>query len=126
MNDNIYENVISDKKAKEYYGNVALTILSKLGIIKSKKDIDNLAIEFAYIFKKSENDYPTLFKVITSPRLLNKSKIYYFGTQNGKVLLLKGFNEEKFKKTQQEMFEIHKVNTTIINWNEYKMVFHSN
>ena len=64
----------------------------------------------------------TMFKVVTPKRLFKQSKTYYFGTQDNKLLLLnENFNEETFRKIQNDMFVMHQIDVININRNDYRM-----
>ena len=115
-----FENVITDKKLKEQFGDLALGLLANQKLIELNQGLKHLVVEFGYLFKtnNSNNKFSTMFKVI----LPNAEKIFYFGTQDGKLCLLNdNFTEETFKKIQKDMFKMHKVNIDNINLNDYKM-----
>lgn len=115
-----FENAITDKKLKEQFGDLALGFLANQKLIELNQGLKHLVVEFGYLFKTNNpnNKFSTMFKVI----LPNAEKIFYFGTQDGKLCLLNdNFTEETFKKIQKDMFKMHKVDIDNINLNDYKM-----
>ncbi len=123
MEEKIYENVITDKKVKEYFGDLALSLLNNLKLIDKNKDLKHLVVEFGYLFKAGEpDDYSTMFKVIIPKKLFKPERTFYFGTQEGKLMLLnEAFTEETFRKIQSDMFIRHRVDLNTLNSNDYKM-----
>lgn len=123
MSNEIFKNVISDKKMKEEIGDAVISLLTNKGLISFPKDLKHLVIEFGYLFVRDGSDIPiTMLKVITPKRLFSKQKVFYFGSRDNKLLLLNdSFNENIFRQYQNEMFLMHKVDINTINWSEYKM-----
>lgn len=122
MEDKVFKNAIKNKELKESIGDAAISLLCNQKLIDTPKDLKHLIVEFAYLFQNDKEEPVTMIKVITPKRLFNPSKVFYFGSQNGNLLLLNNkFNEEAYKKIQNDMFVMHKVDILSINWNDYKM-----
>lgn len=122
MKDKVLENAIKDIELKEYFGDTAISILTKEKLIDYPKDLNHLVVEFAYLLVNDKDEPTTTFKVITPKRLFNPSKIFYFSYQEGKLFFLsEEFTEEVFKELQTEMFIRNKIDILSINWNDYKM-----
>ncbi len=123
MGNEIFKNVIGDKQMKEKIGDIVISMLANEGLISFPKDLKHLVIEFGYLFLREGSDIPiTMLKVMPPKKLFGEQKVFYFGSQDNKLLLLNdSFNENTFRKIQNDMFVMHKVDITTINWNEYKM-----
>lgn len=72
---------------------------------------------------KNDRDMPiTMLKVMPPKKCLVNKKVFYFGSQDNNLLLFNdSFNEDMFRKIQNDMFVMHNVDVGSINWNEYKM-----
>ena len=122
MEEKAYKNAIKDKELKESIGDAAISLLASQKLINPPKDLKHLIIEFAYLFLNNNVEPVTMNKVITPKSFFKKSKIFYLGSQEGNLLLLNNnFTEETYKKIQNDMFIMHKVDILSINWNDYKM-----
>ena len=122
MENNVFKNVITDLKLKEHFGDEAISLLANQKLIELPKDLKHLVVEFAYLLMNNSEQPITMFKVVTPKRLFKQSKTYYFGTQDNKLLLLnENFNEETFRKIQNDMFVMHQIDVININRNDYRM-----
>ena len=122
MEEKVFENVIDDKKIKEDFGDLAISVLVNGKLIDINKDLKHLVVEFGYLFKISENNFTTMFKMTIPKKLFSKERVFYFGTQNGNLMLLNSsFNEEMFRKIQHDMFIMHHVDIEKENRNQYIM-----
>lgn len=123
MSNVVFKNAIGNRKAKEYIGDVAISILTEKRLISIPRDLDHLVIEFGYLFLKEGGGTPiTMIKVLTPKRLFKKQKVFYMGSQDDDFLLFDdSFDENTFRKIQKDMFVKHNVDISTINWNEYKM-----
>lgn len=120
--DIIFKNVIDDKQLKENLGDAALSVLANLKLIELPKDLNHLIVEFGYLFITPKEEISTMLKVVPPKRLFKPQKTYYFGSQDGKLMLLnETFTEETFRKIQQDMFNMHKVNYALEDKSKYKM-----
>jgi len=121
--ENKYDNLISDKGLKEKLADTALALLANHKFISLEKDLKHLVVEFGYLFMPKERDHvSTLMKITTQKKLFQPSKVFYLGTQDGKLLLLnENFGEDMFRKVSQDMLIRHKVDMTTINRSEYIM-----
>jgi len=117
------DNLISDKGLKEKLADTALALLANHKFISLEKDLKHLVVEFGYLFMPKERDHvSTLMKITTQKKLFQPSKVFYLGTQDGKLLLLnENFGEDMFRKVSQDMLIRHKVDMTTINRSEYIM-----
>lgn len=113
------ENVITDKKIKEEFGDMAISILVNKSELDLKSDLKYLRIEFGYLFKRPNNNTIEAMFKITIPK---KEKVFYFGTQDGELLLLNNqFTEDTFRRIQSDMFSIHNIDVQNINKSDYIM-----
>ena len=121
MDNQGFINAIEDRELKEYFGDAAIALLNNQNLIKVSDDLKNMVVEFAYLFK-TQNQPCAMFKVITPKKLFKPEKIFYFGSQEGKLHLLnERFNETRFREVQKEMLKLHNVDLNDINTNSYKM-----
>ena len=61
-------------------------------------------------------------KITTPKKLFQSQKVFYLGSQAGKLMLLNdSFGEEMFRKVSQDMLLKHNVDINSINRNEYIM-----
>ena len=118
----VFDNVITNKQYKESIANEALAMLLNKKLI-TNNNLKNLIVEFGYLLlPKNKNNVSTLFKVIIPKKLFQNKKIFYFGTQENKLLLLnQDFNEALFKKISYDMLTMHKVDLNSINSKDYMM-----
>lgn len=122
MENKVFENAITNKQLKESLGDAAIALLVNQNLITLEKDLKHLVIEFGYLFINHQNQPSAMLKMTIPKKLFKPERIYYFGTQDGKLLLLdNNFNEETFRKIQNDMFVMHKVDVININRNDYKM-----
>lgn len=122
MENKVFENAIKDLKLKESIGDAAISLLATQKLIDMPKDLKHLVVEFGYLFINDKNEPSTMLKIVTPKRLFKQSKTFYFGSQDGKLMLLNNnFNEETFRNVQNDMFVRHQVDIININRNDYKM-----
>ena len=121
--ENTFNNVISDKALKENLADTALSLLASHKFISLEKDLKHLVVEFGYLLMpKDRDEVSTLMKVTTPKKLFQAPKVFYLGSQSGKLMLLnENFGEDMFRKVSQDMLTRHKVDMTTINRNEYIM-----
>ena len=126
MNERVFQNSILDKQLKENLADAALSLLINNKFIEMKKNsLKNIKVEFAYLFLDFDGNPSALLKIITPKKLFKPEKVYYFGTQDGKLLLLnEKFTEETFLETKRGMFARHNVNAALEDPNSYKMELH--
>ncbi len=100
---------------KEHFGNLAVSLLVDRNFILSPYRLKHLVIEFGYLLITDDSDKAcTRFKVILPKKLFKTQKIYYFGTQDDKLILLNGqFTEEIFRSIQNDMFAMHKIDVSV-------------
>ena len=123
MENKVFENAINDLELKEYFGDAAIALLNNQNLIKLPEDLNHMVVEFGYLFKTEDPTKPcTMFKVVPPKKLFQKERVFYFGSQEGKLHLLnEKFNEDRFREVQKEMFKLHNVDLKDINTNSYKM-----
>lgn len=122
MENKIFKNVISNRELKENLADTALSVLANQKLISLPKDLKHLIVEFGYLLLNDKEEPVAMFKVMPPKKMFQSQKTYYFGTQDGKLLLLnENFNEDTFRKIQNDMFVMHNIDVININRNEYKM-----
>ena len=123
MNEDIvFKNEIDNKQLKVNLGDAAIAVLTNLKLIKLPKDLNHLIVEFGYLLVKPDGEICTMLKVMPPKRLFKPQKTYYFGSQDGKLMILnESFTEETFRKIQTDMFNMHKINYALEDISKYKM-----
>ena len=123
MENEKFENVITDKKLKENFGDLAISLLANKGEIDVKSDLKHLRVEFGYLFKRQNQDrFETMFKMILPNKIFKSERVFYFGTQDDKLILLNDkFTEDTFRKIQSDMFSMHNVDAQNLNRRDYIM-----
>ena len=118
-----YKNVITDKKYKEQIADTAIAILVNNNLISMKKDLKHLIVKFGYLLlNEKTNELHTLIKVMPPKKMFQKQKVFYLGSQEGKLLLLNEmFTEELYIKTKTRMLTLHQVDLNTINERDYGM-----
>ena len=110
------------REIKEHLGDAAIACLVNAKLIEMPKDLKHLVVEFGYLFLMPNGEPSTMLKVITPKRLFKPQRTYYFGSQDGKLMLLnQGFTEDTFRKIQNDMFNMHQVNYALEDKSKYKM-----
>ena len=121
--NNTFDNIISNKAIKEQLADTALALLASHKFISMEKDLKHLVVEFGYLLMPKDCDeVSTLIKITTPKKLFQSQKVFYLGSQAGKLMLLnENFGEDMFRKVSQDMLMRHKVDMNSINRNEYIM-----
>ena len=119
----LFENGITNKKYKEHLADSALAILVNNKLISKEKDFKHLVVEFGYLLLPDNHDeVSAVLKVVIPKKMFRNEKIFYFGVQKGKIMLLnESFNEAMFRKVSNDMLTMHKVDLNTINRNDYIM-----
>lgn len=123
MEEVVFENIIKDKKIKEYLADLAISILAKAKIIDVSSDLKHSVVEFGYLFKTNDQyQVTTMFKLTIPKKAFKQERVFYFGMQKGRLYYLnEKCTEELFRKVQRDMFRMHKVDVNTINKNDYIM-----
>ena len=122
MENKRLENAIMDRELKEYFGDMAIALLTNHNLISQHDDLKNLVIEFGYLFLDSQNEPYAMFKIMLSKNTMQSQRTFYFGTQDGKLLLLnQQFTEDIFRSVQEDMFMMHGIDIENENFNHYVM-----
>ena len=122
MENQDVKNGITDKRLKENFGNLAISLLVQKKLISASKDLRHLMVEFGYLFLDNRSGPQAMFKLTTPKRFLHPQRTFYFGTQNGHLLLLnEQFTEAAFRKIQHDMFIMHGIDAKAVNPQEYLM-----
>ena len=108
MENETATNGIMRKDLKESFGNFAIALLHNYNFISSSKDLRHVVVEFGFLLIDSLGRPETMFKLTIPKKLFHPQRTFYFGTQDGKLLLLnEKFTEEAFRAIQNDMFITH-------------------
>lgn len=121
MEERVFENIIKDKKTKEYFADLAISMLAKAKIIEISNDLKHSVVEFGYLFKTNDKyQVTTMFKLTIPKKDLKPERTFYFGMQEGRLYCLnEKYTEELFRKVQRDMFRMNNVDINTINKNDY-------
>ncbi|MFR9215980.1 MAG: hypothetical protein ACLVKK_07075 [Ruthenibacterium sp.] len=122
MENETATNGIMRKDLKESFGNFAISLLSNNNLISSSKDLQHSVVEFGYLLIDSLGRPQAMFKLTIPKRLFHPQRTFYFGTQNGQLLLLnEQFTEEAFRAIQNDMFMMHGIDVDTADLQNYIM-----
>jgi hypothetical protein len=122
MENKKFRNEITNKALKENLGDLAISLLVNQNLISLEKDLNHLKIEFGYLLMNRSDEPVAMFKVTLPKKLFKSQKTFYFGTQEGDLLLLnQEFTEDTFRKVQKDMFAMHGLDIKNENLKSYIM-----
>lgn len=92
-------NQINNQELVSKYIDSAVALLINQSLM-TKEDLPRIKINIGYIYTSGKNEVVTLFKINLG------GNVYYFSTQEGKLMLI-NINEELFKATIEQMKDLH-------------------
>ena len=68
------KNGITDKRLKENFGNLAISLLVQKNLISASKDLRHLMVEFGYLFLDNRSGPQAMFKLTTPKGFCTRSE----------------------------------------------------